>query len=90
MPDVSQFGEKIVTTVRTFVARSLAPIEARLDVLEQRVPEKGEKGDKGDQGERGAAGEAAAKIVTGKGPPSGNGKPGDLYLDVQTGDIYQF
>ena len=86
MPDVSQFGEKIVTTVRTFVARSLAPLEARVADLEKAwtlrpLPEKGDKGDKGDpgigeKGERGEPGPPGVGIKGDKGE-DGIGLKGD-------------
>jgi integrin beta 3 len=51
MPDVNALGERIVGTVRSFVTRSLAPLEARLAALEARpAPEKGEDGKDGVDG----------------------------------------
>lgn len=31
-----------------------------------------------------------ASFVTGHGPPTATGRPGDAYLDVKTGDVYQW
>ena len=57
MPDVNQVGETIVRSVREFVARSVASIEARLDALEARpVAEKGERGADGQPGSNGRDG----------------------------------
>ena len=50
---------------------------------------KGEKGDKGDQGDPGAPGAAGSAFFTGEGAPEAElGKPGDMYLDTLTGDMY--
>ncbi len=49
----------------------------------------GLKGAKGDKGDDGAKGETGNGWLTGKGVPSNaNGKVGDLYLDLNTGDVY--
>ena len=50
---------------------------------------KGEKGDKGDPGESGKDGADGSKIYTGNGKPSDSlGSAGDIYIDVDTGDLY--
>ena len=56
---------------------------------------KGAKGDKGDDGAKGEKGDDGAKGETGNGwlsgkgtPSNANGKVGDLYLDLNTGDVY--
>lgn len=49
----------------------------------------GLKGAKGDKGDDGAKGETGNGWLSGKGTPSNaNGKVGDLYLDLNTGDVY--
>ena len=49
----------------------------------------GLKGAKGDKGDEGAKGETGNGWLSGKGTPSNaNGKVGDLYLDLNTGDVY--
>lgn len=55
---------------------------------------KGDKGDKGDVGSTGTAGSDGArgsKWFTGAGVPSGvsGSIVGDMYMDTQTGDVYQ-
>lgn len=50
----------------------------------------GAKGDKGDPGDDGAPGEDGAIWLQGSGAPdAGDGNEGDLYLDTDTGDVYQ-
>ena len=50
---------------------------------------KGDKGETGEKGETGAKGETGNGWLSGKGTPSNaNGKVGDLYLDLNTGDVY--
>lgn len=52
--------------------------------------EKGEKGDQGIQGIQGEKGDAGDDVLSGSGvPDNGNGKDGDSYLDVATGDVYK-
>lgn len=47
------------------------------------------KGAKGDKGDEGAKGETGNGWLSGKGTPSNaDGKVGDLYLDLNTGDVY--
>ena len=49
----------------------------------------GLKGAKGDKGDEGAKGETGNGWLSGKGTPSNaDGKVGDLYLDLNTGDVY--
>ena len=49
----------------------------------------GLKGAKGDKGDDGAKGETGNGWLSGKGTPSNaDGKVGDLYLDLNTGDVY--
>lgn len=49
----------------------------------------GLKGAKGDKGDEGAKGETGNGWISGKGTPSNaDGKVGDLYLDLNTGDVY--
>ena len=57
---------------------------------------KGDKGDKGDTGVAGKDGATGAKgadghsITSGPGAPNNaNGKDGDLYVDINTGDLYK-
>lgn len=52
----------------------------------------GDKGDPGDKGDQGDPGVRGSKWFTGAGVPSGisGALPGDMYLDTQTGDTYQF
>ena len=52
--------------------------------------ETGADGDKGDTGDTGEAGTDGATWLTGSGTPSADlGKVGDLYLDIDTTDVYQ-
>jgi hypothetical protein len=57
--DGARFGEEIVSEVKGYVSRELAPLLERLAALESREAEpgpQGEKGDPGDPGERGMDG----------------------------------
>lgn len=38
----------------------------------------------------GARGPAGASITSGVGAPTGSARPGDLYLDATTGDLYRY
>ena len=58
-----------------------------------RKGDKGDKGDTGVAGKDGATGEKGAdghSITSGPGAPNNaNGKDGDLYVDINTGDLYK-
>lgn len=57
MPDVSETGARIVETIKGFLSRSLAPLEARLVALEERpLPEPGPPGERGADGSNGRDG----------------------------------
>lgn len=64
----------------------MAPLFTRIADLERRL-ETVTNGKDGEQGEKGARG---ASFYTGVGAPSFASDPGDAYLDVKTGDIYQW
>lgn len=49
----------------------------------------GERGEKGIDGAPGKDGRDAAGFSVGLGQPTYGGKEGDVYLDTQTGDVYQ-
>jgi len=60
------------------------------------TPPRGPKGDTGDVGQRGGAGSpgvngaAGASVLTGNGAPAGGlGLVGDVYIDADTGQIYE-
>lgn len=60
-----------------------------VDGLKGAKGDKGDDGAKGDKGDDGAKGETGNGWLSGKGTPSNaNGKIGDLYLDLNTGDVY--
>ncbi len=60
-----------------------------VDGLKGAKGDKGEDGAKGEKGDDGAKGETGNGWLSGKGTPSNaNGKVGDLYLDLNTGDVY--
>ena len=48
--DGAVFGREIVATVKDHVAAVVAPLLARIDELEKRLPQKGDKGDRGEDG----------------------------------------
>lgn len=52
----------------------------------------GPQGEKGEPGEsiEGPPGPKGASIVIGSGPPNDGGNDGDVYIDAETGDLYQF
>lgn len=50
----------------------------------------GPTGASGADGKTGPKGDAGSSWATGSGAPSSSARPGDLYLDIDTGDIYQF
>jgi hypothetical protein len=57
-------------------------IESRLAAV--RDGQDGEKGDKGDRGDPGTL------IMTGRGAPKVDGRPGDIYIDVESWEVHQF
>lgn len=60
-----------------------------VDGLKGAKGDKGDDGAKGDKGDDGAKGETGNGWLSGKGTPSNaKGKDGDLYLDLNTGDVY--
>src|SRR5512139_3691483 len=76
-------------------------LKARIAELETREPLRGEKGEPGLPGAPGPPGPAGesitgpkgdcgSTILCGKGEPEQNGRSGDIYLDVETGNLYQF
>lgn len=68
--------------VTAYIAPQTAPL--KIAVLSQQGPQ----GPKGDTGSSGAAG---SKITTGTGAPTAPGTgAGDLYVNVATGDLYQW
>jgi hypothetical protein len=95
----------IAPVVRECVAKSIADLRDRLIVMETKatlmdikapmVGHPGPPGDRGPEGAPGALGPAGhdgrdgSSLLTGIGPPSADARPGDAYLDVKTGDIYQ-
>lgn len=74
MFDGQQLGEDVVSLVRSFMEREIAPLKAeneslkaRLKALEERpAPEKGEKGDPGERGADGKDGRNGADGANGK------------------------
>lgn len=57
--DVTKMADDVFDVVRGYLSKTLAPLAARLDALEQRAaPEKGEPGPAGPPGPPGPAGEA--------------------------------
>jgi hypothetical protein len=74
-------------------------LRAEVKILAARkYPEKGERGEpglsitgpQGPIGNPGLAGRDGLSISAGKVMPSKNLKTGDLYLDSETGDLYEF
>lgn len=47
-------------------------------------------GPEGDPGEDGSPGQRGSLWFQGSGPPSVSALPNDMYLDVDTGDVWQF
>jgi hypothetical protein len=63
MFDGKQFGEQVVDLCRTFVLRSLEPVQSKLAEIEAAILNvRAEKGDRGDQGPQGPAGKDAAAV----------------------------
>lgn len=63
MFDGKQFGEQVVDLCRTFVLRSLEPVQSKLAEIEAALLNvRAEKGDRGDQGPQGPAGKDAAAV----------------------------
>jgi hypothetical protein len=50
---------------------------------------KGDRGDRGDEGPVGPAGKNGTTVRVGSGEPDGGGASGDVYIDIETGRIYQ-
>jgi collagen type III alpha len=46
-----QMSEGVIHATRDYLARNVAPLKRRVELLEQRAPEKGEKGDPGKDGQ---------------------------------------
>lgn len=44
----------------------------------------------GKEGQPGQSGKDGSSILTGVGQPTAEGRSGDVYLDVKSGDIYQW
>jgi hypothetical protein len=65
-----------------------ADIAKAVDLRGEEGPE-GKPGADGPPGEKGEPGEDGSKILFGKGPPPLDlGRPGDLYFDTATGDVF--
>lgn len=92
MSSLKEIGDAVVESVKQYVARAIADVSNRIDLLEARVKAipAGPRGERGDQGERGLPGEAGARGEKGDrgeaGPPGERGERGEPGLAGEKGE----
>lgn len=74
---IKELAEGLKPVIRDAFEKAIAPLQARLDAVEARTPERGEKGDPGDKGEPGTQGVGLPGEPGPPGPPGPAGDKGD-------------
>lgn len=81
--ELSAVVKGVSDAVKDYIDGALTKLWSRVDAIERReIPT--------SEGPQGPAGRDGTSVLTGVGQPEIAAKEHDLYLDVETGDIYQW